>query len=473
MDASSKKAAESVFADWQKHFSSNCVSTSKYLLSSLRGRYPDWIVTPASGKTGLLAFAEGGNATAKLDTRNDLYDGVRIAPHLEKRTAKVSSGVTERVVFGKYDYRWKGHSFPFYYAEFVEDGRMMSYYFILSRRDKSDGIETAPTWVDDLILTAAHWNEETHEEILVFDQQMWFKDSELYQSVKASTWDDVILNEEVKEALIQDVQGFFDNREAYKDLSVPWKRGVIFHGTPGNGKTMSLRALMNALSSRPEPVPTLYVKSLAGCSNAFYAIREIFQKARHSAPCLLVFEDLDSLITDNVKSFFLNEVDGLEDNDGLMMIGSTNYLERLDPGIAKRPGRFDRKYHFALPTKPERTDYCKFWRSKIAKNKKVEFPEDLCESIADITEGFSYAYLKEAFVTSLLSIVGSRRNPNKENSNTRDVNGETSNLEKVLLGRVMKKQVETLEAEMEAASQSVEDASKNKADANGIEHSNA
>ena len=43
------------------------------------------------------------------------------------------------------------------------------------------------------------------------------------------------------------------------------------------------------------------------------------------SPCLLVFEDLDSLITDKVKSFFLNEVDGLESNDGIMMIGSTNY----------------------------------------------------------------------------------------------------------------------------------------------------
>ncbi len=47
----------------------------------------------------------------------------------------------------------------------------------------------------------------------------------------------------------------------------------------------------------------------------------VFERARQEAPCLLVFEDLDSLITDNNRSFFLNEVDGLEDNDGLLLVG--------------------------------------------------------------------------------------------------------------------------------------------------------
>ena len=71
--------------------------------------------------------------------------------------------------------------------------------------------------------------------------------------------------------------------------------------------------------------PVSKVKSLAGCHGPHYSVREIFVKARQMAPCLLVFEDLDSMITDKVKSFFLNEVDGLESNDGIMMIGSTNY----------------------------------------------------------------------------------------------------------------------------------------------------
>ena len=75
------------------------------------------------------------------------------------------------------------------------------------------------------------------------------------------------------------------------------------------------------------------VKSLEGCHGPHYSVREIFVKARQMAPCLLVFEDLDSLVTDKVKSFFLNEVDGLESNDGIMMIGSTNYRKLLIPGL--------------------------------------------------------------------------------------------------------------------------------------------
>lgn len=52
------------------------------------------------------------------------------------------------------------------------------------------------------------------------------------------------------------------------------------------------------------------------------------------SPCYLIFEDLDTIITDNVKSYFFNEVDGLKSNDGIFMVGSTNHLDRLDPGIS-------------------------------------------------------------------------------------------------------------------------------------------
>jgi len=138
---------------------------------------------------------------------------------------------------------------------------------------------------------------------------------------------------------------------------------------------------MRSLTSRSKPIPTLYVKSL-GKSCDQDDIRSIFEKARETTPYLLVFEDIDSLISNDVKSFFLNEIDGLEGNDGIMIIGSTNYyicarrcasnwlarltcippVDRLDAGISKRPSRFDRKYHFALPATPERIQYCDYWR---------------------------------------------------------------------------------------------------------------
>lgn len=76
--------------------------------------------------------------------------------------------------------------------------------------------------------------------------------------------------------------------------------------------------------ARPKPITTLVVKTLAQRSGPQMSVRQIFTKARQIAPCLLLFEDIDSLVTDQVRSYFFNEVDGLENNEGILMIGSTN-----------------------------------------------------------------------------------------------------------------------------------------------------
>lgn len=233
-----------------------------------------------------------------------------------------------------------------YNAKFSENHSSVDNLYILTQAEGSTADSSAstvsPEFVDELITAASMWHADARDAILVFDQQRWRHDTELFKAVKSASWDDVILEKDTKDALIYDVETFFDCEDEYKRYVVPWKRGIIIHGTPGNGKTISIKALMHSLATLKDPIPSLYVKSLAGCNNAFHAIRQIFTTARQYSPCLLIFEDLDSLIDDKVKSFFLNEVDGLEDNNGLMMLGSTNYLERLDAGISKRPGRFDR-----------------------------------------------------------------------------------------------------------------------------------
>lgn len=161
---------------------------------------------------------------------------------------------------------------------------------------------------------------------------------------------------------------------------------------------------MNTLYKRKQPVPTLYVKTLSSFIGPEYSINQIFSLARREAPCFLVFEDLDSIVTDAVRSYFLNAVDGIATNEGILMVGSTNHLDRLDPGIAKRPSRFDRKYFFPNPNEDERTKYMKYWQGKLSDNEDLEFPDKLCPAIAKITPGFSFAYLQEAMVASLLAI---------------------------------------------------------------------
>lgn len=163
---------------------------------------------------------------------------------------------------------------------------------------------------------------------------------------------------------------------------------------------------MHQVSKRTSPtIEALYVKTFNSFAGPEYGIRQIFLKARQMAPCLLIFEDIDSLVNVSVRSYFLNEVDGLESNHGILMIGSTNHLEQLDPGIAKRPSRFDRKYFFDVPSRDERVQYCEYWRNKLKDNKKIDFPKEMSARIADITDEFSFAYMKEAFVAALLVIV--------------------------------------------------------------------
>ena len=93
---------------------------------------------------------------------------------------------------------------------------------------------------------------------------------------------------------------------------------------------------------------------LIQCRNLGYkgeegAMADVFDKARQLSPCLIVLEDLDSLINDRNRSFFLNQLDGLQNNDGLLIIGTTNHFERLDPGLSTRPSRFDRKLCVIYP----------------------------------------------------------------------------------------------------------------------------
>ena len=234
---------------------------------------------------------------------------------------------------------------------------------------------------------------------------------------------------------------------------------------------------MRALSARPKPIPSLYVKSFDACQGMQYSIRSIFTHARNMAPCLLIFEDIDSLVTEKVRSYFLNEVDGLESNEGIMMIGSTNHLEKLDPAISKRPSRFDRKYHFQLPAEAERAAYCEYWRGQLAKNPTIDFPSSLSPAIAKLTDGFSFAYLKELFITALLVIVGGSdqnikqvnlrnekgaspteetRAVNGVNSSESTANGISDEVNSNLLMSIISDHVQTLKSEMDNTQQNQE-----------------
>lgn len=372
----------------------------------------------------------------------------------ERRFDGSNGTLINDIKFGIYDYTWRDSDFTIY----VIDGRDGPDAYAAVTNQYLIGSRTA---ADELILAAGHYGASLHNEIWVFDYGYWQKDASLWATMNKSSWENVILDKNMKSDLISNVLRFFNSQDVYARLRVPWKRGIIFHGPPGNGKTISIKATMHTLYNRSSPIPTLYVKSLSGYGE--YALSAIFEKARAEAPCYLVFEDLDSLVTDDLRSYFLNEIDGLQENDGILMVGSTNHLERLNPGIAKRPSRFDRKFFFPDPSFPQRAQYCEYWRQKLVDNDDIEFPVALVKAIANITDGFSFAYIQEAFVASLLLIAGDndadmniRDEGNTVRSQHQLMREDGDNLEHLRLWRIIREQVKILREELDAARLSVD-----------------
>ncbi|MCJ1354828.1 MAG: hypothetical protein MMC33_004818 [Icmadophila ericetorum] len=404
MGSLGSEATRGVFMDYESHSSNTRLSTIVTLAASLREHHPGTVLSIVNTSScDLASFAQGGHATISLDTSKDPISEQRFFKATSSRTA--AEGVLKSAhAMAKYDYLWEGHNFIVYSAYCSQSYQCdQTNYFILHKIKNNDK-KASKEIIDNLILAISKWALEFHHEIFVFDAGYWSRSKELWEEVLKSSWDDVILDKTVKAAMKKDIEGFFDSEAAYKRFGIQWKRGIIFHGLPGNGKTISIKALMNTLASREDPIPSLYVKSFNSSSGDQVSINMIFSKAREMAPCFLILEDIDSLVSEANRSYFLNEVDGLQSNDGIMILGTTNHLDKLDPAIVKRPSRFDRKYPFQSPTLSERILYSQYWVKKLKSVDEVTFDAADCEAVAKATEGFTFAYLKEAFVATLFHL---------------------------------------------------------------------
>lgn len=403
----SSESAEDIAETFFGNAHGQRINTDAIILEAIQNKHPGVPVTIVPEyNSSLKAYAGAGLASIQsVETAT----GTKVYPNSLKWTIfippmrRLGGGggiVAEETFFESYLYKWHGFEFFVYFV----DGRDGAESWPSVRNQYILGDRAA---VRTLVETIGRWQSVLHDEIWVFNQGYWQKDPFLYQSILKSNWKDVILDKALKEDLIDTAERFYDSQDQYHRLGVPWKRGIIFYGPPGNGKTISIKATMHTLYKRSPPIPTLYVKTLVSFMPPEYSIEAVFEKARQEAPCYLVFEDLDSLVTDDVRSFFLNAIDGLAVNDGILMVGSTNHLERLDPGISKRPSRFDRKYLFPNPNLEQRGKYCHYWQGKLKDNKDIEFPDEICDAAAKITDGFSFAYIQEAFVSALLDIARS------------------------------------------------------------------
>lgn len=311
----------------------------------------------------------------------------RRKPHSEIRTNwnGPDEGLSRSAENAWYEVRWEGAALDVLHMEWPVFPQKQSHCWIVA--------ETREV-AERFFAAVREWSSEVHGEVLVFTGGCWHKSGELHDAIRGATFDNLILLQPMKDTLREDLRGFFDARATYEQYGVPWKRGVLLVGPPGNGKTHTVKALINDVEQ-----PCLYVSSF----KAMYGpddgnIRSVFARARQSAPCVLVFEDLDALVHSQNRSVFLNELDGFAANTGILTLATSNHPERLDPAILDRPSRFDRKYHFDLPAFPERRAYLAMWNERF--RGEMLLTGRSLDELAAQTEEFSYAYLKELVVSA-------------------------------------------------------------------------
>lgn len=236
------------------------------------------------------------------------------------------------------------------------------------------------------------WNASPDNSFVVFDRGRFFRDDALREQIRMRTFDRLSLPNRVLDPIENQLMAFFEQRELFERLNLTWKRGAIFYGPPGNGKSLTLQALINRMEK-----PVIYVRSLKTSRwdgiTEHECLRRIFARARQIAPCVVVWEDIDSLITDENRAAFLNEMDGFRGLEGVLTLATTNHLEKLDEAISNRPNRFDVKIHFEKPNREEIEQYFKFCGEKWGNNGPSE--SGLKEAAA-YAKGLSYAHLQEA-----------------------------------------------------------------------------
>lgn len=308
--------------------------------------------------------------------------------------------IVDRAKNAWFEVQWHGYNLHVLVMNWLAGfGERVYHYWIVA-----DNREIAKEFLAEV----CRWNAEIRGEVLVFDGGCWQKDAHLFKAIKGATFDNLILHGNLKRDIREDLQQFFAARETYETYGIPWKRGILFVGPPGNGKTHAVKAIINALEQ-----PCLYVKSFrAERRTDEDNIRQVFERARKTAPCVLVLEDLDSLLNAQNRSFFLNELDGFAANVGVVTIATTNHPERLDPAILDRPSRFDRKYPFDLPELAERTAYINMWNASM--QSELRLSEEGVSTLSQTTEGFSYAYLKELFLSSMMRWISNQQQGHME-----------------------------------------------------------
>jgi len=265
-------------------------------------------------------------------------------------------------------------------------------------REKMDIIDIEDETIDAEILDSMAVNNEHFKFAAGQSNPSSLRETNV--EIPTVTWEDIGGLEDVKASLREMILYPIEHPDKFQKFGMKPSKGVLFYGPPGCGKTLMAKAVANECSSNfisvkgPELLTMWYGESEAN-------VREIFDKARGAAPCVLFFDELDSVGTargsgsggsgasDRVLNQLLTEMDGAGVKKNLFFIGATNRPDILDEALI-RPGRLDQLIYIPLPDKGARVNIFKanLRKSPLAPNISLDFCAELTQDFsgADITE---------------------------------------------------------------------------------------
>ena len=228
------------------------------------------------------------------------------------------------------------------------------------------------------------------------------------------SWEEIGGLAEVKRELMEAVEWPMKYPGLYDKLGHKMPRGILLHGPSGTGKTLMAKAVATESEANFVSVrgPELLSKWVGESERG---IREIFKRARQSAPCVIFFDEIDSIapvrgaggetaVTERVVSQLLTELDGMENMHGVIVLAATNRADMIDPALL-RPGRFDKIISIPLPDKDGRKKVLEIHSKDIPladKNgpDKIDF-----DKLAESTDGLSSADVASIANTAVSLVV--------------------------------------------------------------------
>jgi transitional endoplasmic reticulum ATPase len=266
-------------------------------------------------------------------------------------------------------------------------------------REKMDVIDLEDETIDAEILSSMAITNDHLKTALTGTNPSALRDTVV--EVPNISWADIGGLEGVKRELQETVQYPVEHPDKFEKFGMSPSRGVLFYGPPGCGKTLLAKAIANECQANfisvkgPELLTMWFGESEAN-------VRDIFDKARQSAPCVLFFDELDSIAmqrgshvgdaggaADRVLNQLLTEMDGMSAKKTVFIIGATNRPDIIDPALL-RPGRLDQLIYIPLPDEASRHQIFKacLRKSPVAKNVDLG-------ALARFTAGFSGADITE------------------------------------------------------------------------------